>query len=81
MSPTRFEQLAAQKKRAKAEAEAARKAAKKARPGNGSSARDALFKGFAQALERASKHGDGFAEGATGEPSEEAHVGGADEPK
>ena len=59
--PTIAEQLAAQKKRAKAEAEAARKASKKARPGKGSSARDALFRGFAQSLERASKQGEGFA--------------------
>ncbi len=59
--PTIAAQLAAQKKRAKAEAEAARKAAKRARPGNGSSARDALFGGFAKSLERASKQGEGFA--------------------
>lgn len=66
-TPTIAEQLAAQKKRAKAEAEAARKAAKRARPGNGSSARDALFGGFAKSLERASKRGEGFARPDDGE--------------
>lgn len=71
--PTIAEQLAAQKKRAKIEAEAARKAAKKARPGKGSSTRDALFKGFAQSLERASKQGPSFAdvgETPVGDPDE-----------
>ena len=70
--PTIAEQLAAQKKRAKTEAEVARRAAKKARPGKGSSARDALFEGFAQSLERASKHGDGFAQTADSEEPDEA---------
>ena len=69
--PTIAEQLAAQKKRAKAEAEAARKAAEKTRPGKGSSARDALFKGFAQSLERASKHGEGFVQGAAADGPDE----------
>jgi hypothetical protein len=79
--PTIAEQLAAQKKRAKAEAEAAQKAAKRAakkrRPGNGSSARDALFKGFAQSLERASKQGEGFASDEPDETTETEKNAGA----
>jgi multidrug efflux pump subunit AcrB len=58
--PTIAQQLAAQRQRKKAQAEAERKANKKRRPKNGQSQRDALFRGFKEALEKASKEGGGF---------------------
>lgn len=59
--PTIAEQLAAQKKRSKAQAEAERKANKKRRPKQSEAQRDALFRGFKEALERAAKDGGSFA--------------------